>query len=121
MGVTFTLIWIDSVTGLPTDINHDGHLDTALKEIWFNDYFEWVWDTNPTYPEVDIETVALHENGHGLELDHFGSIFLTEKNNKIKFSPRAVMNAAYAGVLRKLLQTDRAAFCSIWTSWPKPW
>ena len=48
----------------------------------------------------DIETVALHEAGHGLSQGHFGKIHGTVANGKIHFSPRAVMNAAYSGVQR---------------------
>ncbi len=49
------------------DIDNNGKLDTALKEVWYNDSFAWSTDGSA----VDIETVALHENGHALELEHF--------------------------------------------------
>jgi len=118
LGVTFTYIFIDG-SGNPTDINNDGFADTALKEIWFNDTF--TWKTDPSASGIDIETVALHENGHAFELGHFGAIFVTEKNNKLHFAPRAVMNSAYAGVLRRLLGTDKGAFCMVWANWPRAW
>jgi hypothetical protein len=119
LGVTFTYIFINSATGQATDVNHDGYADTALKEIWFNDAF--TWKTDPGLAGIDIETVALHEIGHAFELGHFGAIFRTNSNGKLHFAPRAVMNAAYAGVLRSLLGTDKGAFCSVWANWPRMW
>ena len=67
----------------------------------------------------DIETVALHEAGHGLSQGHFGKKFRTDKNGKIHFSPRAVMNASYSGIQTEILKTDNAGHCSIWANWPQ--
>ena len=117
LGVTFTLVFIDPATGDPSDINSDGKTDTALKEVWYNDSFLWT-DDPANNPGVDIETVALHENGHALELGHFGKIFRTNKNGKLHVSPRAVMNASYLGPVRSPLGTDNAAHCSAFASWP---
>lgn len=112
IGVTFTLVWIDDA-GRATDINRDGKSDVAWREIFYNDAFVWRINGN-----IDVETVALHEAGHGLSQGHFGQIFRTDANGKIHFSPRAVMNAAYGGVLQDLTGTDLSGHCSIWGDWP---
>ena len=112
IGVTFTLTWVDGA-GNPTDINQDGKADVAWREIFYNDAFIWNINAN-----IDVETVALHEAGHGLSQGHFGKIFITDSNGKLHFSPRAVMNAAYGGVIQDLTGTDLSGHCSIWGDWP---
>lgn len=115
LGATFTFIWLDAPApaGEPTDIDNNGKLDVAFREIYYNDGFSWAIDD-----DFDVETIVLHETGHGLSLGHFGMIFATTANGKLHFAPRAVMNAAYTGVQQELASTDNAAFCSIWGSWP---
>jgi hypothetical protein len=67
IGVTFTFIFVDPATGAPTDIDNNGKLDVAFRETYYNDRF--VWRINGG---IDVQTVALHESGHGLSQDHFG-------------------------------------------------
>jgi hypothetical protein len=112
IGVTFTFVFI-SAPNVPTDIDGDGKADVAFREILYNNRFLWRVNAN-----TDIETVALHESGHGLSQAHFGKAFFTESNDRLHFSPRAVMNAAYSGVQQVLAGTDNAGHCSIWGSWP---
>ncbi|WP_296701399.1 hypothetical protein [Algoriphagus sp.] len=111
LGVTFTLIWIDD-EGNPIDTNGDGKIDAAVREIYYNDNFPWA--DGATF---DVETVALHEMGHGLSQAHFGTAFI-KKNGTVQFSPRAVMNASYSGVQTEIGKTDNAGHCSIWANWP---
>jgi len=113
IGVTFTFIFIDPATGAPTDIDNNGKADVAFREILYNDRFVWSINGN-----IDVQTVALHESGHGLSQGHFGKAFGTDANGKIHFSPLAVMNAAYSGVQQDLKGTDNGGHCSIWGSWP---
>lgn len=113
LGVTFTFVWVDDVTGEPVDIDGNGKDDVAFREIYYNNAFPWRIDGN-----YDVESIALHESGHGLSQAHFGDIFRTTSNGKLHFSPRAVMNAAYSGVQQELTGTDNAGHCSIWASWP---
>ncbi|MEN8251656.1 MAG: hypothetical protein ABFS32_22235 [Bacteroidota bacterium] len=101
LGVTFTLVF----TG--TNI-------VAWREIYYNDNFTW-----KDGDHYDIETIALHEAGHGLSQAHFGKAFRTSKNGKLHFSPRAVMNAGYSGIQTEILETDLAGHCSIWANWPQ--
>ena len=115
LGVTFTFTFTDS-DGNPTDINNDGFSDVALKEVWYNDAFEWT--TDPNGPGVDIETVALHENGHALGFGHFGKVSVINER-KLSVSPRSVMNALVLGTQRELLGTDKASFNSIYGNWPQ--
>lgn len=107
LGVTFTFVW----TG--TDMDNNRKSDTAFREIYYNDNFSWA--NGATY---DVETVALHEAGHGLSQAHFGTAFRDPGSGKLHFAPRAVMNAAYSGVQTEIEQTDNAGHCSIWASWP---
>jgi hypothetical protein len=116
---TITFIFVDA-NGDPTDINGDNRLDTALKEVYYNDFFgdpnapanlggrDNPWGIDVDLPGLDVETIALHENGHGLELGHFGP------------PPSAVMNPVYAGPHQSPSPTDNAALRIIWASWPNP-
>jgi hypothetical protein len=113
IGVTFTFIFVDPATGAPSDIDNNGKADVAFREILYNDRFVWRINGN-----IDVQTVALHESGHGLSQGHFGKAFGTDANGKIHFAPLAVMNAAYSGVQQDLQGTDNGGHCSIWASWP---
>lgn len=101
--------------GTPTDINNDGYLDSALNEVYYNDTFGNIktdragnpWGIDIVLPGIDVETVALHENGHSLELGHFGP------------PPTAVMNPVYAGIQQSPLEADHAGMCAVWSSWPQ--
>ena len=114
LAFSVSFIFTDNA-GNPTDINGDKHLDTALNEVYYNDTFGQAgtdrvgnpWAINQPLPSIDVETVALHENGHSLELGHFGP------------PPAAVMNPVYAGIRHLPLSVDHAGMCAVWRSWPK--
>jgi hypothetical protein len=101
--------------GSPTDIDGNNYLDTALNEVYYNDTFGDrkddragnPWGINIQLPGIDVETVALHENGHSLELGHFGP------------PPDAVMNPVYAGIRHTPLPADDAGMCNVWDTWPE--
>ena len=114
LAFSVTFIFTDD-DGNPTDINGDNRLDSALNEVYYNNTFgdpanDRVgnpWRINQPLPAIDVETVGLHENGHSLELGHFGP------------PPDAVMNPVYAGPRQSPLETDLAGMNSVWSSWPK--
>jgi hypothetical protein len=115
LAFSVSFIFVDG-NGNPTDINGDNYLDTALNEVYFNDTFgdpsnDRVgnpWAINQPLPAVDVQTVALHENGHSLELGHFGP------------PPVAVMNPVYGGIRHLPLSSDDAGMNAVWGSWPNP-
>lgn len=111
IAATFTFQFVDG--GNPTDIDNDGRADAAFREIYYTNNFAWGIGTN-----IDVETVVLHEVGHGLSQGHFGKLSQTDANGKFHFSPRAVMNAGYTGVQRSPLGSDNAGHCTNWGSWP---
>jgi hypothetical protein len=113
LGVTFTFVWIEDEEY--TDVDGNGKYDVAFREIYFDPY--WYWGVNLETNAIDIESIALHEIGHGLSQGHFGTVFTDPKGN-IKASPRAVMNALYFEPLRKLQNSDIGGHSSIWSSWP---
>ena len=113
VAVTFTLIFMDE-DGRATDIDRNRKFDTALTETYFNNDF-W-WSVNGL-GGLDIETVAVHENGHALGLGHFGDVFSTPKGD-LHCSPRAVMNPIYVGSLHTPQRTDRSVFCGLYANWP---
>ncbi|MDO1447179.1 hypothetical protein Q0590_12995 [Rhodocytophaga aerolata] len=115
LAVCWTLTFVDE-NGQPLDADRDGYVDTALKEVWYNDGF--AWSNTGAGNTIDVQTVALHENGHALEMGHFGKIFETSANGKLHFAPRTVMNASYSGVQRQLDGSALGAHCSIFGSWP---
>ena len=111
IAITFTYIF--TAEGTYTDINNDGKYDVAYREIYYNPVINWGINE-----KVDIETIALHENGHALSQAHFGSRFITNKNGKIHYAARAVMNPSYSGIIHELTATDVGGHCSIWSNWP---
>jgi hypothetical protein len=126
LGVTFTFIWRDGF-GMPTDIDGNKKLDVAFRETYYNDSFEWSVDAPEWFEEpVDVETIVLHESGHGLSQAHFGKMFIDASQTEppysithLHFAPRAVMNSVYWGTLRELQKSDVGGHCSIWASWPE--
>ena len=117
LGVTFTFIFVDPSFN-PTDIDHNGLADVAFREIYYNRSFPWA--TNGSSNNIDIQSVATHEAGHGFGLGHFGKVFVTKKDPvtvaNLKYAPRAVMNAVYASPFRELTGTDNGPFCHIWAN-----
>lgn len=110
-----TFVFVDGA-GNPSDINGDGYLDTALNEVYYNDTFGDrkddragnPWGIDILLPGIDVQTVAFHENGHSLELGHFGP------------PPDAVMNPVYAGIRHSAFPADEAGMSAVWSSWPHP-
>ena len=105
LGVTFTIIYTGS------DFDNNGKADVAWREIYYNDAFSWSDGSG-----IDVETIALHEAGHGLSQAHFGKLF--QNRSGFHFAPRAVMNAGYTGVQTSINATDNAGHCSNWAEWP---
>lgn len=112
LGATFTFGFTEN--GLFTDVNNDGLADAAFREIYYDPSWNWADDGAAS---VDIETVAVHEAGHGLSQGHFGTVRI-KNNGTLKASPRAVMNALYSGPFRALAGTDNGGHCSNWGNWP---
>jgi hypothetical protein len=94
--VSFVFVGPD---GNPTDVDHDGHLDTAHNEIYFNEDMDWSVHGGSGF---DVETATLHEIGHALGLGHFGP------------PPKSVMNPVYSGIKRHLYPIDHAALCLLY-------
>ncbi len=119
LGVTFTFIWVSG--GNPTDIDNNHVNDAAFREIYYNDAFTWEVDPNdqPGDGRFDIQTIALHEAGHGLSQAHFGDLFRSPGNNQLHHAPLAVMNAGYRFGQQQLTGTDRGGHCDNWGSWPQ--
>lgn len=113
LAFSVSFVFLDG-NGNPSDINGDNYLDVALNEVYYNDNFGNPagragnpWGINIALPGIDVETVALHENGHSLDLGHFGP------------PPAAVMNPVYAGIRHEPFPVDHAGMCAVWGSWPK--
>lgn len=124
IGVTFTFGFCDpcAPTVVFTDIDNNGRADTAFREIYYDPFQGTfgpprVWSDDGV-SNIDVETVALHEAGHGLSQAHFGKVFIDNKGN-LKFAPEAVMNAVYVGPRRGLLGTDNGGHCANWANWPQ--
>ncbi len=114
LGVTFTFGFTDS-SGNFTDVDNNGRLDAAFREIYYDP--SWVWQDDGV-SNIDVETVALHEAGHGLSQAHFGNISF-KNDGSVMGAPRAVMNAFIFGVDRELYGTDRGGHCGNWSNWPQ--
>ena len=129
IAATITFVFIDAA-GNPTDIDGNGRADTAFREIYYDAFcqgcnppaiFWWEIANGVNDPglDVDIESIALHESGHGLSQAHFGTGFVTLNNNVLHQTSNSVMAAAYAGPRTDLQGTDFGGHCSNWASWPE--
>ncbi|MUP45222.1 hypothetical protein E0K83_05620 [Gramella sp. BOM4] len=116
LGVAFTISFRDE-NGQLTDIDNDNKADTALKEVWYNDGYEWTDDPENNPDAIDLASVITHEIGHTLEAGHFGTGIFNEKKRTISYSPRAVMNALYFEANSDLQTTDRASYCNTFSNW----
>jgi hypothetical protein len=118
LGVTFTFVFGSNVgtppVFVPSDIDNNGLADVALREIYYDPSFSWA---DNGVANIDVESVAVHEAGHGLSQGHFGKVWL-KNDESLMTSPRAVMNALYASPFRNLAGSDIAGHCSNWASWP---
>ena len=112
LAVTFTFVFVDD-DGNPTDIDGNKVGDTAFREIYYDPSFTWRNDGG----NIDVQTVSLHEQGHGLSQAHFGTVY-RKNDGTIQAAPRAVMNALYAAPLRELQGSDTAGHCGNWAVWP---
>ncbi|MEW6512271.1 MAG: hypothetical protein AB1428_15075 [Bacteroidota bacterium] len=116
LAFSVSFIFVFPGTQIPTDINGDNYLDEALNEVYYNNTFGDPgddragnpWGINIALPGIDVETVALHENGHSLDLGHFGP------------PPVAVMNPVYGGIRHSPYPADIAGMNAVWSSWPNP-
>jgi hypothetical protein len=113
LGVTFTFVFISAPT-VPTDVDGNGLPDVAFREIYYDPSRPWRDDN---VNNIDVQTVAVHESGHGLSQAHFGKVWL-KNDSTLAASPRAVMNALYAGPFRLFTGTDVGGHCGNWESWP---
>lgn len=116
IGVTWTF-------SIP-DQNGDNYRDRLYVEQFYNPAFAWT-TTDAVYLDfgapIDIETIAVHENGHAHGLGHFGGPnvrqpFKLKPNGKV-FNPEAVMNPFYLGGEERVpLKTDVAGMITLYGS-----
>jgi hypothetical protein len=125
---TFFLSWVDPVTGEPTDIDGNGLFDAAFRETYYDAVCNacspvtfWRWEVadgvNEDGQDVDIETIALHEAGHGFSQDHFGKGFIGG-DGFLHLTSDAVMAASYVRPHTTLEGPDVGGHCAIWANWP---
>ena len=114
IGVTWTFFQADT--------DGDNYLDRLYVEQFYNPAFAWT-TTDAVYLDfgapIDIETIAVHENGHAHGLGHFGGPvnrqpFSLKPNGRV-FNPEAVMNPFYlGGEERSPLPTDVAGLRTLY-------
>jgi hypothetical protein len=107
----------------PADLNHDKFNDIQYVEQYFNDAWGYV-TTGSQYLDFDgpfdVQSIAVHEDGHALGLDHTGGPnanqpFKLHPNGRV-FSPEAVMNPFdLGGEKRDLFPLDLASIRQLYS------
>ena len=104
------------------DSNGDNYPDLAYVEQFYNKQYKWT-TTAAAYlnfnAPFDIESIAVHENGHALGLGHFGGPNVNQpyalQPNLRVFDPEAIMNPSYlGGEKRSPFATDEAALRTLY-------
>jgi len=102
------------------DANMDNYVDQLYVEQYYNDFFNWVTSGAVFFGnDIDLETIALHENGHTHGLGHFGGPLPNQKlllrRNGRLYTPEAVMNPVYfGGEKRSPFPTDLAGLRALY-------
>jgi hypothetical protein len=139
-GVTFPIVFDGDETSLVpgydalaapgdySDVDHDGNADAYALEVYFNIDSSYTMDPEagnaPTL--IDIESIALHELGHALGMDHFGrtEIILDENYEFVDIlvneHSTPLMNTNNYLTTRELSGSDVASFCEIYANWGTP-
>jgi hypothetical protein len=139
-GVTFPIVFDGDETSLVpgydvlaapgdySDVDDDGNADIYAMEVYFNR--DSTFTTDPVEGDslfaIDLESIALHELGHALGMDHFGrtEIILDENFEfvDIEVNPNSVslMNTNNYLTTRELSGSDVASFCEIYANWGTP-
>jgi hypothetical protein len=144
IAVTFTFVG----TGSDADIDNNDKADIAFQEIYYNADVTWKIDSGERRrghhgdddrrgrnrgdggrnrgddakqdEAFDVQTVALHETGHALSLEHFPKEVELSTNGRFDRKPEAVMHPVYAGTQQHLTKYDVAAHCiGGWKAWPR--
>ncbi len=139
-GVTFPVVFdADEASLVPgydalaapgdySDIDHDGNADAYALEVYFNLASTYTTDASEGDSPfaIDIESIALHELGHALGMDHFGRTEIIFDENfefvEIQVNPHSVplMNTNNYLTTRQLSGSDVASFCEIYANWGTP-
>ena len=123
VGVTFTYAFTTKPGGTEyTDVDRDGKGDVAFTEVWFQNApprMSWTTQASTAFGTTgyDAQTLALHELGHSLGLDHFGRLFENGRG-EMQGAPFAVMNASAIASQRTPAGSDASALCSSYAGWP---
>jgi hypothetical protein len=112
LGVTYTFGFTDA-NGF-SDIDNKGVADVAVRVIYFDPSDSWA---KTGAANSDVQSIAVHEIGHGLSQNHFGTVAF-KNQGRLQRSPFAVMNAIYSQPLQALQGTDDGGHCSNWGQWP---
>ena len=104
-------------------MNHDQYDDIQYVEQYFNDAWGYV-TTGSQYLDFDgpfdVQSIAVHEDGHTLGLDHTGGPndnqpFKLHPNGRV-FDPEAVMNPfSLGGEKRSLFPVDLASLRQLYS------